>query len=291
MFKNIPSKKSYDFGSLHGYKVVGVVSFYIETRSRDDLKKIIDTCKKKRLRFNPVGGGSNTLIKDRFSGVFVHWKNSRIKIMKDDGNKVLIRVGSACTKADFNDFCAERGLSGIEFWAGIPGMVGGGIAMNAGAYNEEIKNSVSEVHYIDDKGGHRAKSHDLKWSYRKLELPKYAVITDVIFELTRTDPKAVKKLSASYILDREKKHPLEYPSCGSVFKNPENSDNGAWWYVREAGLGGFKIGGAKVSKKHTNFIINADNATSEDIIRLIKEIKKRVKAKFKVKLEEEIKIY
>ena len=230
------------------------------------------------------------MIKDRFNGIFVHWKNSSIKILKDDGNRVRIQVGSACTKSDLNDFCIEHGLSGIEFWAGIPGMVGGGVAMNAGAYNEEIKNSVFEIYYTTDTEDCSAKSHDLKWSYRKLDLPKHAVITDVVFELTKADPKEVKKLSDSYILDRENKHPLEYPSCGSVFKNPDNSDNGAWWYVREAGLTGFVIGGAKVSEKHTNFIINADNATASDVIKLIKEIKKRVKAKFNVSLKEEIKI-
>ncbi len=290
MFNTIPCKRSYDFGSLHGYKVEGVVSFYIETKSKDELKKIIDTCRKKHLRFNPVGAGSNTLIKERFNGVFLNWKDTKIKILQDDGNKVLLQVGAACTKADLNDFCVENGFSGIEFWAGIPGQVGGGVAMNAGAYNEEIKGSVFEVHYITNEGEHSAKSHDLKWSYRKLELPKYAVITDVILELTKSNPSEIKKLSDSYILDRENKHPLEYPSCGSVFRNPDNLDHGAWWYVKEAGLSGFAIGGAKVSKKHTNFIINADNATAEDILKLIKEIKKKVKARFKVVLEEEIKI-
>jgi len=291
MFGNIPFKKDHDFGSTHGYKVKGIVSFYMETSSSDDLIKIITTCKKQGLKLNPCGGGSNTLIKDKFDGVFVHWTASDIKILKQDSNKVFVHVGSACKKSDLNDFCVKHGLSGLESWAGIPGLVGGGVAMNAGAYGKEIKSSISEIHYITDKGLAKAKPKDLKWAYRKLELPQYAVITDVVFELIKSDPKKVKELSDSYIADRESKHPLEYPSCGSVFKNPDDSEHGAWWYVREAGLCGFSIGGAKISEKHSNFIINAGNASADDVIKLINEIKKRVKAKFNVSLEEEIKIY
>jgi UDP-N-acetylmuramate dehydrogenase len=291
MFDGMVLKKNYDFGSLHGYKAKGLVSFYVETSSKDELSKLISFCKNEKLKFNPCGGGSNTLIKDKFNGVFVFWTDSEIKVISQKGNKVFVKVGSAFKKADLNDFCVKEGLSGLEFWAGIPGLVGGGAAMNAGAYGKEVKNCVNEIFYVTEKEEDKVKSKDLKWSYRRLDLPKYSVITDVVFELTKSDKKSVKELSDSYIADRENKHPLEYPSCGSVFKNPDNSEQGAWWYIREAGLCGFSIGGAKVSEKHSNFIINADNATAMDVINLIEAVKNKVKVKFNISLEEEIKIY
>lgn len=291
MFDNIKYKKDYDFGSEHGYKVKGIVSFYIETKSIEELEQIIYDCKTNNIELNPCGGGTNTLIKDNFAGVFVRWTEDTLHIINEDKKSVLVEAGAACTKADLNDFCAKKGFSGIEFWAGIPGFVGGGIAMNAGAYNKEIKDSVKEIFCLTDKGLINLKAKDLKWSYRKLELPKNAIITKVVFELNKIEPKKVKELSDSYILDRQNKHPLEYPSCGSVFKNPDNQTNGAWWFIKEAGLSGFCIGGAKVSEKHSNFIINAGKATASDIISLINKIKTTVKQKFGVSLEEEVKIY
>ncbi len=291
MLDNIKYKKDYDFGCTHGYKVHGLVAFYIETRSIEELKQIISECKTNNVKLLPCGGGSNTLINDKFSGVFVRWTNDKIHVVSDDKEFVLVEVGAACTKDDLNEFCSKKGFSGIEFWAGIPGFVGGGIAMNAGAYGKEIQNYVKEIFCVTDSGVVDLKAKALKWSYRKLELPKNAIVTKVIFELSKSEPKIVKELSDSYIADRDNKHPLEYPSCGSVFKNPDNQENGAWWFIKEAGLSGFAIGGAKVSEKHSNFIINAGHATASDVIRLIAEIKKRVKEKFNVSLEEEVKIY
>jgi len=291
MFDNVKYKKDYDFGREHGYKVQGLVSFYIETASIEKLKQIICDCKINNVKLNPCGGGSNTLVKDKFSGTFVRWTNDSVSIVSDDKTSTRIEVGAACTKSDLNDFCIENGFSGLEFWAGIPGFVGGGVAMNAGAYGKEIKDYVKEIFCVTENGVVSIKAKDLKWSYRKLELPIGAIITKVVFELAKSDPKKIKQLSDSYILDRQSKHPLEYPSCGSVFKNPSNQENGAWWFIKEAGLSGFSIGGAKVSEKHSNFIINTGKATATDVINLISEIKKRVKAKFNISLEEEIKIY
>jgi len=291
MFDNIKYKKDYDFGREHGYKVPGIVSFYIETRSVEELKKIISDCKKNNIKLLPCGGGSNTLIKDTFSGAFVRWTEDKVHVVREDKETIFVEAGAACTKVDLNEFCSKKGFSGIEFWAGIPGFVGGGIAMNAGAYGKEIKDYVKKIFCVTEMGLVDLKAQDLRWSYRKLELPKNAFITKVVFELSKSEPKKVKELSASYILDRENKHPLEYPSCGSVFKNPEDQENGAWWFIREANLGGFSIGGAKVSDKHSNFIINAGHATASDVIRLIAEIKKMVKEKFGVSLEEEVRIY
>jgi len=291
MFDNIKYKKDYDFGSEHGYKVPGIVSFYIETQSSEDLMEIISYCKENNIKLLPCGGGSNTLIKDKFTGAFVRWMDKSADVISYNNETVLVEAGAACTKSDLNEFCIQKGFSGIEFWAGIPGFIGGGIAMNAGAYNKEIKECVKEIFCATEQGIINLEEKDLKWSYRKLELPKNTIITKAIFEFKRIDPKKVKELSDSYILDRENKHPLDYPSCGSVFKNPTGQDNGAWWFIKETGLSGFSIGGAKVSEKHSNFIINAGNATATDVINLITEIKKRVKEKFNVSLQEEIKIY
>ena len=291
MFDNIKHKKDYNFGQEHGYKVKGLVSFYIETKSVEELKKIISDCKTNNIKLNPCGGGSNTLIKDTFCGLFIKWMDDAVKVVSDDKKSVLVEVGAACKKADLNEFCVKNGFSGLEFWAGIPGLVGGGTAMNAGAYGKEVKDCVQEIFCVAQDGVVNFKAKDLKWSYRKLALPKNTIITKVVFKLDKSEPKKVKELSDSYILDRENKHPLEYPSCGSVFKNPAGQEQGAWWFIKEAGLSGYSIGGAMVSKKHTNFIINFGNATATDVISLITEIKKRVKEKFNVPLDEEVKVY
>ena len=291
MLDNIKHNKDYDFGSAHGYKVKGLVSDYIEIFSVSDARTVLNDCKKNNIKVLPCGGGSNTLIRNKFDGVFIKWLGTSISILEKIDGRVLIKVGSACKKSDFNDFCSGHGFSGVEFWSGIPGCVGGGVAMNAGAYGKEIKDVVHEVFCVSDAGATTYKGKDLKWSYRKVSLPKDTLITDVTFDLIISSASEVKKLSDSYIDDRENKHPLEYPSCGSVFKNPDTTEHGAWWYIKEAGLSGYSIGGAKVSEKHSNFIINAGNATADDVIQLISHIKNTVKKRFGVLLEEEVRIF
>ncbi|MEI6092448.1 MAG: UDP-N-acetylmuramate dehydrogenase [bacterium] len=297
---NIRSIKDYDFGSLHGYKTKGIVAYYAETSSRIDLVELLKKIKQNEIKIIACGEGSNTLIRDRFDGLFIKWTEEKITLLNnkemDDQNlkndEVLLKVSSSVKKSDLTEYCINNSLSGLEFWAGIPGLVGGGTAMNAGAYCSQAQDCVHEIELASPDGIKILPANNLAWGYRKVNLPPYSVLLSTTFLLKRSDKDKVKKQSEEYIMDREKKHPLEYPSCGSVFKNPVNSEpgKGAWFFINEAGLSDFSIGGARVSKKHTNFIINSGGATSRDVIALISKIKETVYNKFKVRLEEEIKI-
>ena len=238
------------------------------------------------------GGGSNLLIKYYFDGLFIKWIDEKIDV-SDKKKFTLLKVSSGVKKSYLTDYCTQSSLSGLEFWSGIPGLVGGGTAMNAGAYCIQGQDCIAQVQIATPDGIIKKTAKDLDWDYRKMKLPEYSVIVSTMFILEKSKEDQIKKLCDEFIKDRETKHPLDFPSCGSVFKNPspKETDKGAWWLIREAGLSGFSIGGAKVSEKHTNFIINAGGATSSDVISLIAEIKKRVKTKFNIQLEEEIRIF
>ena len=236
-----------------------------------------------------VGDGSNLLIRDSFYGVLINWKRSDCNIFTDGSSGVTLKVSSGMSKSDLMDYCVEHGLSGLEFWAGIPGFVGGGLAMNAGAYDKDMKDIVKSIEIVTVDGIKNMDAKDLKWSYRKLHIPESSVITSVVFILEKSPPQEIKVKVDEYIADREKKHPLGYPSCGSVFKNP-TSERGAWSLINDLSLSGFRLGGAMVSTKHSNFIINAGGASASDVLGLISLIKEKVKNKFDIELEEELRV-
>jgi UDP-N-acetylmuramate dehydrogenase len=297
---NISFKRNYDFGSEHGYKTPGIVNYYIETDSIEFLNNIVNKAKQNNLKIIPVGEGSNLLIKDFFNGVLIKWNKASCALKQDNlpgasanrsnnSSKVFLELGSAMKKSELTDYCVQEGLSGLEFWAGIPGLVGGGLAMNAGAYDKDMKGLVESIQVLTAQGLKNIEAKDLKWSYRKLQIPESSIIISAVFVLNKKDPTQVKTKVDEYICDREKKHPLEYPSCGSVFKNP-SCDKGAWFLVKDAGFSGFKLGGAMVSTKHTNFIINSGGAKASDVLELIALIKNKVKAKFDIELEEELRL-
>jgi UDP-N-acetylmuramate dehydrogenase len=306
---DIVFKTKYDFGSTHGYKTPGLVDYYIEIDSVSKLQLVLKSVLKDNLDIMPVGEGTNLLIEDVFKGVMVNWKGSGCTVvskelpgkemtskslikdeaLNDISSKVFLKVESGTTKSDLTEYCVKNGLSGLEFWAGIPGLVGGGLAMNSGAYDKDMKDLVASIELLTVDGVKNIEAKDLKWSYRKLKLVKPSVIISAVFVLDKKEPEQIKVKVDEYVSDREKKHPLEYPSCGSVFKNP-SCDKGAWFLIKDAGLSGLKIGGAMVSPKHTNFIINAGGAKAKDVIELIRSIKEKVKAKFGIELEEELRV-
>lgn len=289
--RSIKLIQNYDFGSSHGYKTKGIVKYYVETSSKTDLVELLKMVKQEGIKTVACGGGSNTLIRDSFDGLFIKWTEDGVSKLIT-GSEVLLTVSSSVKKSDLTEYCIKNSLSGLEFWAGIPGLVGGGTAMNAGAYCSQAQDCVYQIELASPDGIKKISAKDLVWKYRKVNLPQYSVILSTTFVLKKSDSAKVKKQSEENIMDREKKHPLEYPSCGSVFKNPVDSEagKGAWFFIKEAGLSDFAVGGARVSKKHTNFIINYGDAKPKDIIDLISKIKETVYNKFQVQLEEEIKI-
>jgi len=285
---------NYDFGSLTGYKTKGLVRYYKQTSSKQELIEIIKYATKHNLPIVACGGGSNILIKDVFNGVFVFYSSSVIEKTSEISTHVFVSADAGVSKKELVKYCSRYGYSGLEFWSGIPGFTGGGVAMNCGAYSSQTQDCVHEIELYSANGVYCVSAKNMKWAYRSSGFSTGDVITSCVFKLKKDDPKKVKTLSLEYIKDREEKHPLEYPSCGSVFKNPsvslEGCTKGAWELIRDAGLSGFKVGGAMVSPKHTNFIINSGGANPSDVIKLIEEIKIKVKQKFNIQLHEEVKI-
>jgi UDP-N-acetylmuramate dehydrogenase len=271
------------------FKTGGPADIFVMPSTEDEIRTTLLLCKESSVPLCIIGGGSNLLVADKgIRGVVMKISSgidsSEISI-EDNGS---LKVPASLTKQQFVDYSIEHGFSGLQFTAGVPGSVGGGIYMNAGTFMGSFADVMTHINYIDQYGQNRSlEITDDFSSYRKTSLEEGAVIISGIFSLyAGHDPKKLKAEYDEINVDRASKHPLEYPSAGSVFKNPEG--HSSWKLVDDAGLKGYTIGGAKVSEKHTNFIINCSNAQSQDILNLIHHIQETVESKFGVKLETEI---
>jgi UDP-N-acetylmuramate dehydrogenase len=254
--------------------------------------RIVSVAREARLPLTIIGGGSNLLVGDRgISGIVM-------RLCEDDARPAVLSVlddGSVYTdaiagKGRFIEFAITSGFGGVEFMAGIPGCMGGGIIMNAGTYMGSFADVLVDVDIVDAEGNaHTVKIDRSMSSYRHMEIDAGAIVTGARFRLARTDdPGRVRGRVADILADRKGKHPLDYPSAGSIFKNPEG--HSSWRLIDEAGLKGARIGGAAVSTLHTNFIINIDNATSHDVRALIDLVRETVRKKFGIELETEVKM-
>lgn len=203
---------------------------------------------------------------------------------------VCLSVGAGALLSKVAAEAARNGLTGFEFAAGIPGTIGGAVVMNAGAYGGEIKDVLSSVRVLTKAGEILTLSkEDLELSYRHSCIPeKEYIILDAVLELKKGDEEQIRAAMEDFKGRRIEKQPLEYPSAGSTFKRPEGYFAGK--LVQDAGLRGYRVGGAQVSEKHCGFVINADNATAHDVCALIDDVKKKVYEEFQVELEPEVKM-
>ncbi|MGE5789738.1 MAG: UDP-N-acetylmuramate dehydrogenase, partial [Syntrophaceae bacterium] len=184
---------------------------------------------------------------------------------------------------------AKEALTGLEFCAGIPGSVGGGIRMNAGAYGSELKDVIESVDLLNGEGNIKScKRQALQFQYRDLALPEGACVAGGVFVLARGNRDAVEGRIREILRTRSGKHPLQYRNAGSIFKNPKGMPAGK--IIDEAGLKGARIGGAQVSEMHGNFIVNLGSATAKDIIGLIEHVQQKVLETKGIALEPEVKI-
>ena len=256
----------------------------------DEISKIkdaIDFCKNKKIAFYVIGNGSNLLVKDEgIQGVVIKLGHRFGKI-ELDGEYILAYAGA--TMPTLSQLAKKNSLKGLEFACGIPGTIGGGVKMNAGAYGSQISDILYEVTYMDEKEEIKTiKNKDCSFGYRKSIFtinPNY-VILSAKFKLERGNIDEIENKMKENSLARKAKQPLEYPNFGSVFKRPEGYFVGK--LVDDAGLRGYKIGGAQVSTKHTGFIVNVDNATCKDVLDLIGYVQTTVYNKFNVKLTPEV---
>ena len=233
-----------------------------------------------------IGKGSNLLFPDEgYDGVVVEL-GSLFSDIKVCGNEIIAQSGALLSK--IANIAAEHGLGGFEFASGIPGSLGGAVAMNAGAYGGEMKDVVVSSRCVGESGNVLiVEDHDFSYRHSIFSDTNLVVLETVI----KLQPRDVGEIRAEMLelnRRRKEKQPLEYPSAGSTFKRPEGYFAGK--LIQDAGLMGYRVGGAMVSEKHAGFVINYDNATTNDILNLMDHIKSEVYMRFGVELEPEVKI-
>lgn len=257
------------------YKLSGKIKKLIIVENTDELKEVL----KKHKDVKIIGNGSNLIISSDYTKTLV--KLEGFNNLKICGNIVDVESGYSLPK--LSRTCAEKGLSGLEFASGIPGTIGGALYMNAGAYGHEIYDILKSITVLDDKLN-VITLKDLKSDYRDSIIKNNNYIClSARFKLNYKDSKLILDDIKNIMESRRKKQPLNYPSAGSVFKNPKGYSAGR--LIEKAGLKGMKVGTAEVSEKHANFIINKHNASAEDIIKLINVIKDKIKREYGIELE------
>jgi UDP-N-acetylmuramate dehydrogenase len=235
-----------------------------------------------------TGLGSNLLVSDSgIRGIVLNTANmSQVEV---DEKAATVRAGAGVKLSVLVSRCADAGLAGVEFAAGIPGTVGGAVRMNAGTKTGEIKDVLSGVTLIGSDGRiTEARAGEMEHAYRKSSLPEGAIAALAVFKLGRGNPDELKRKIKDSIAARKVAQPYDAMSAGSAFKNPPG--HFAWKLIDEAGMKGASVGGAKVSEKHTNFLINTGDATAKDFKSLMDRVMAAVKEKTGITLEPEIKI-
>jgi len=286
---NLTFKKEESMKNHTSFKIGGNAKYFITPASAQECANAILLCNQFDIPFNIIGRGTNLLVNDNgIDGAVICVSNlmSEIQILPN-GN---IRCGSGALLSSVCSFALENSLTGMEFAYGIPGNIGGAVAMNAGAYGGEIKDIVVSCEYVDDTGHfHSIDAEELEFSYRKSFFSgKNYCITSVTLSLLKGDKEKIKAQMEDILCRRKEKQPLEFPSAGSTFKRPEGSY--ASLLIDQCNFKGKTIGGAKVSEKHAGFVINFDNASCTDVLELMKEIKDVVFKQTGFVLEPEVKI-
>jgi UDP-N-acetylmuramate dehydrogenase len=241
----------------------------------------------KTIPLNIIGAGSNVIVSDEgVKGVTIRFPGEFAKISQE-GENIRARAAALCGNVAL--YSKNCGLSGLEFFSGVPGSVGGAIAMNAGCYGSDISQTLISATALDYDGNfHEIKNSDFHFFYRGSEIAKKFIFVEGIFKLQKSDIDTVAKKISELNIQRENAQPIRAKTGGSTFKNP--AQKRAWELIDEAGCRGKIIGDAQISQKHCNFMINRGSATAQDLITLGNEVKKLVKEKSGIDLEWEIKI-
>ena len=269
-------------------KTGGNAEVLVKLTNEQDLQNVIKYSNENNIELTILGNGSNVLISDNGIAGIVAITSDMNKIELLDGDVISCYAG--LTLKELTDFCIENSLTNLEFSCGIPGSVGGAIFMNAGAYGGEMKEVVQKVEVFTKAGEKKMYTNEqMEFSYRHSVIQETKeIISRVYFQMKKGNKEEIISKVEELNKMRADKQPLEYPSCGSVFKRPEGYFAGK--LIQDAGLQGLTVGGAQVSKKHAGFMVNIDSATCEDYKNLIKEVQKKVLEDSGVELECEVKI-
>lgn len=268
------------------FRIGGLADCFVQLENTEQLIKVQKYLNQVGVPFFILGNGSNLLVSDAgFRGVILQI-GSRMSGVTVEGNVIVAQAGASM--AQIARTAMEHELTGMEFASGIPGTIGGGVVMNAGAYGGELSQIVTQVNVVNSEGELMELDNEtMEFGYRTSTIRNNPfTVTEVILRLEKGDRQQIRERMEELSAKRREKQPLEYPSAGSTFKRPAGHYAGQ--LIMEAGLRGFQCGGAKVSDKHCGFVINTGNATAEDVRKLIREVQARVKDQFNVDLETEV---
>lgn len=275
------------------FKIGGPAALWAEPKDTAELKKIIKFSRKNRIRTFVVGGGTNVLASDKgFKGIVLHLGSSFFKNITMRGTAVS--VGAGYSVPALVRLCCDKGLSGLESLIGIPGTVGGAVYMNAGGWSSPLYKNIGDyiisLKVMDYEGNIKIlKKDDIKFGYRRSNLSPFIILMAVL-ELGREKSSILISRCSKFLKMKREKQVLDMPSAGCVFKNPDNFQFTTGQMIDMLGLKGARIGGAEISRRHANFIINKKGASCNDVLKLIDLINKKVMKNYKIPLELEIKV-
>lgn len=270
------------------FKVGGPADFLVKPETEAELSEIIKFAKRENIPFLVIGNGSNLLIKDGGIRGIVIELSDNFNNYEIEGNIIKAQSGALLSILGRN--ALKNSLTGFEFAAGIPGTLGGALAMNAGAYGGEMKQVIKTARLMDTEGNiFELSNEEMKFEYRRsLLTTKDYIVLSAVIELQKGNADDIKATMVDYANRRTTKQPLNFPSAGSTFKRPEG--HFAAKLIDDCGLRGLTLRGAQVSDKHCGFVINSGDANAKDILDLMFIVKSTVNAKFGIMLEEEVKI-
>lgn len=272
----------------HTYtRLGGNADYFVTPVTYEQVQQVVKLANQEKVPFTLLGNGSNLIIKDGgIRGIVMYL--GKLAAITVEGTKII--AGSGALIANVSKQALTNHLTGLEFACGIPGSVGGALFMNAGAYGGEIKDVLLRAKIVDRDGELKMmEAKDLDLAYRTSNIPTNGyIVLEAEFGLEVGDFKQIKAVMDDLTYKRESKQPLEYPTCGSVFKRPPGYFAGK--LIQDSGLQGKQIGGAQVSLKHAGFIINKDEASAKEYITLIEYVQQVVKEKYGVSLEREVRI-
>ncbi len=277
--------KNFEFNKISWFKVGGIIRKYITIDTTEELKQVLQENQKEKIIV--IGNASNILMSDSgFDGILVKFGDNFKSIELVDNNK--IKASSANLSVEVANFAMNAEFSNLEFLFTIPGCIGGNVFMNAGCYNNEIKDYLDEVSVLnkDTFKIEIIKRKDLNFEYRTSNLERNLIILSATFNCIQSEKDLIKKKMQEMNKKRLETQPIAVKTCGSTFKNTEIYS--AWKLIEEVGLRNYTIGGACFSEKHSNFIINKGSATAKDIYSLIKLAQNKVFDKFNILLKPEI---
>ncbi len=268
------------------FKIGGPCDYMVLPKTVEEVTNILAFAKKNGIRVTVLGNGSNLLVADDgVDGIVL--KTTELKAITVCGNEITAQAGARLST--LCEVAKEHSLGGMAELSGIPGTVGGGVYMNAGAYGGEICDTLVSSSYLDEENQLKtlsAEAHELSYRHSVFHNHPKWVILETKFHLKSANRDELHEKTVELLKKRNEKQPLEYPNAGSTFKRPEGYFAGK--LIEDTGLRGFLIGGAQVSEKHCGFVINKGNATAEDVKNLIEQVRERVLNKFGVTLEAEV---